>query len=389
MDSVPLSVPATYLPMTTEPWVQTFRRQIRLSTATGWSARERRGSIQLRVEKVGAVQLPYRWNEEDSIAALQRIKVIFKRFHSEEISLAAAASFTDTSSSAQRIDWDDLIKQFRRQRPNAGDATWSKHYLPVLTRAGELMTGHGRTPKDGDDLLMESLAQWHQGSRMRQIQRRSLTGFLEWATSKKLLKACYLPSRHQPEVRNAKRVGYPIADADIIRLVDSIPDQRWRFAVQLAATYGLRPEGVRHLKLRDGELWCLYRKSKGGRTGATTEPRRLHAMPVSDDWDLMARLANGEQLPPLGAPGKAAEALSTYLRRRPVWQELKAEAEQFGEQLTCYSFRHRFAKECHRRGIPLADICAAMGHTAEVHLSSYARFQPDSTAAAFEKVLKL
>ena len=29
--------------------------------------------------------------------------------------------------------------------------------------------------------------------------------------------------------------------------------------------------------------------------------------------------------------------------------------------------------------LPLANICAAMGHTIEVHLKSYARFKPDAT----------
>ena len=29
--------------------------------------------------------------------------------------------------------------------------------------------------------------------------------------------------------------------------------------------------------------------------------------------------------------------------------------------------------------LPIANIAAAMGHTIEVHLQSYARFKPDST----------
>ena len=87
-----------------------------------------------------------------------------------------------------------------------------------------------------------------------------------------------------------------------------------------------------------------------------------------------------EPLPPLGSAGKAGEALGTYLRRQQAWQELKAAAEQTGEELVPYTFRHRYAKRSHAMGIPIANIAASMGHTVQVHLQSYARFTPDATA---------
>ena len=59
---------------------------------------------------------------------------------------------------------------------------------------------------------------------------------------------------------------------------------------------------------------------------------------------------------------------------------LRDEAEHNGEQLTPYSFRHRYAKGMHAANLPLANIAEAMGHTIEVHLGSYARFKPNSTA---------
>lgn len=145
------------------------------------------------------------------------------------------------------------------------------------------------------------------------------------------LKACYLPPAELPEVRKPKRVGYALSDAQILRLLEAIPDGerhgRWRFAIQLCAVYGLRPEELRYLRIKDGavgpELWTSYRKSKGGRKGETTEPRRLHALMLRElngeqlDWRLQERLSIGEALPPLGSEGKAAEALLTYLKRLP------------------------------------------------------------------------
>ena len=103
------------------------------------------------------------------------------------------------------------------------------------------------------------------------------------------------------------------------------------------------------------------------------------------DWKLQARLQVGEKLPPLNREGDGGQALNQYLRRRKVWMTLRDKAEHQGEQLTPYSFRHRYAKQAHAAvpRIAVAEIAEAMGHTIEVHLKSYARFKPDATAANF------
>ena len=155
------------------------------------------------------------------------------------------------------------------------------------------------------------------------------------------------------------------------------------------AVYGIRPEELRWLRVKDGvngpEMWSTYRKSKGGSKGDKTEPRRLYPLLVRDtdgtpiDWKLLSRLQINEELPPLNSDGEGGNAVNTYLRRRPVYIALRKEADADGETLTPYSFRHRYAKRSHAMNLPLANICAAMGHTIEVHLKSYARFQPDST----------
>ena len=202
------------------------------------------------------------------------------------------------------------------------------------------------------------------------------------------LKGVYLPPAHVPETLKQKRTGYPLSDEQILRLLDGIPDERWRFAVQLCSEYGLRPEELRWLRIRDGNLWTIYRKSRGGRRGDKTDPRRLHSLPVkgADPWHLEARIKAGEELPPLRTDGKGSQALTGYLNRREVWKALKAEAEHAGETLTAYSFRHRYARESHRVGITVADIANAMGHSVEAHLQSYARFTPHATAAAYAAI---
>ena len=77
--------------------------------------------------------------------------------------------------------------------------------------------------------------------------------------------------------------------------------------------------------------------------------------------------------------------MRTFLRRRPIWKSLQKEAENIGEVLVPYTFRHRYAKQSHSAGFPVSNIAAAMGHTIEVHLGSYSRFIPDGTADYYKR----
>ena len=376
----------------TEPWIKPFRRQIAVTCGDNWYVRNNRGRIRLEVRDSGTVSLPYDWTERGAALALPRIQQIFKRWNNGQITLAAAAQNADTSSSHQKLNFSQLIDSYREFVPNAGDSTWKKFYLPVLRHCAKQF--EGKPPVDGEALCLASLAQWEQGSRMRQTSRQKLYGFLNWAVQRGHLKPAYSPPASLPETLKPKRVGYPLEDAQILALLDSLPEgkdhDRWRFAIQLSAVYGLRPEELRHLRIKDGangaELWSIYRKSMGGNKGMKTEPRRLHPALLRDmdgnkvDWNLQARIQIGEELPPLNREGEGGQALGTYLRRKAAWNTLRQEADHIGEQLTPYSFRHRYAKSMHAAGIPIANIAEAMGHTIEVHLQSYARFKPNATA---------
>lgn len=381
-----------------DSWVAPFRRQVKLTTGVGWSVLGSRGAMRLMVrepdQRAQSITLPYPWSEEGAAKALPRIQQIYKRYATGDISLAVAAQRAETASSNQQLSWPELIQEFRKFRPQANDRTWKQKYLPVLERAAALFDGNHKKPADGTALCMQALEKWEHGSRQRQLMRQNLFAFLHWAVERGQLKSCYLPPAHLPEIRKPKRVGYALNDSQILLLLDSLPEgerhEPWRFAIQLLAVYGLRPEELRYLAVKWGpggqELWCNYRKSKGGRRGDRTEPRRLYPLLVRDhtgspiDWHLQERLSIGEKRPPLGEPGHGAEALLTYLRRKPVWRSLQEEAKHLDEKLVPYTFRHRYAKESHAAGIPIANIAAAMGHTVEVHLQSYARFTPDATA---------
>ena len=398
----------------TEPWVINFRQLLKDSLHPGaqWFVSNSRGQMRLEIREEGHKQsrtLPFEWNQQAAAKALPRIQQIYKNYIQAkgQKTLSQACEITEVSSSRHQIDWKALIDEFRKFVPNASEKTWSKSYLPVLNRAGLLIQKSKGKPHNGEELMMKSLNKegWEQGKRSRQIARRSLTAFLNWAVLRGKLIAAYAPPAHIPETRKAKAIGYAISDEQILGLLNSIPEGRhtaeietynsWRFAIQLCSVYGLRPEELRHLSIKEGpqgkELWTIYQKSKGGKKGEKTEPRQLHPLLIKDpdgksiDWNLQNRIEIGEKLPPLGQLGHGGEALGTFLKRRNYWQSLRSLATATGEVLKPYAFRHRYAKESHAAGFPMANICKAMGHTIEVHLGNYARFTPDGTTDLYAK----
>ena len=118
----------------------------------------------------------------------------------------------------------------------------------------------------------------------------SSVGFLNWAGQRGHLKPIYSPPAALPETVKQKRIGYPLSDGQILHLLDNLPagevHDRWRFAIQLGAVYGLCPKELRHLLIKDGvsgaKLWTTYQKSMGGTKGAKTEPRRLRPLFLRD-----------------------------------------------------------------------------------------------------------
>ena len=388
----------------TDTWVKEYRDLLRQSMEEHhqWSVGEHNGSIRLQVKDNGKKQtrlLPFEWSKKGFSAAIPEIQQIYKRFYDGNTRQLTRACEEVKVSGDSHVEFSDLIKEFRNFVPNASDQTWNKSYLPVLYKAKELLDRKKHKPVDGEDLMMKALEQWEQGSRQRQIQRRSLNKFLNWAVLRAKLPNCYAPPAIVPEVRKPKKVGYAFSDQQIISLIEGETDEQWKFAYQLMAVYGLRPEELRHLRIMEGtagkELWSIYRKSKGGNKGERTEPRRLNPLFVKDidgkpiNWKLQQRLEIGEKLPPLGQEGAAGMAILTHIKRRSIYKQIKDEALLIGQHAVPYSFRHRYSKESHANGIPIANIAASMGHSVEVHLDNYSRFAPDGTVDIYAKANQL
>lgn len=382
-------------------WATQLRKAIKSQVGRGWLVMPDYGRMRLQVRRPGiktqSMNLPFAWEEAAWVDALQHIKVIAKAFNEGGVDLKGAAKVATVVRSDHDTDWTAAAAAYRQHKQRVSDRTWRQKYTPVFEAALKAL-GSKNAPTNGADLCDAALKRWAPGTRQRQIMRQSLSGFLRFCVQRRSFKSCWLPpAAVDGEYVNEKRIGYPLTDAQVLRLVDAVPDtaagHRWRFALQLLAVYGLRPEDLRHLVTRNNgiELWSTYQKSKGGRKGARTTERRLYPLLVHDldgavDWNLQQRVHLKEELPPLGQPGKAGEALGTFLKRQPTWQSIAAEAAAEGQELVPYSFRHRYSATGHARGLQPKQMADAMGHSLEVHMGNYARFMTRDLASAFEAV---
>jgi integrase len=382
-------------------WVSTFRQQLVEVVGPEWQVVEHRGRIRLVRSLVGGgkdrLMLSYPWEPRSTVNVLQRVQAVAELV-AEGLTLAEANKQIENRTigpGGSRLDWPAAAAAFERhkvvQSAAVTERTWRLKYQPVIDSLLVSMAS-ARRPANVNDAVDAAVARWEAGTRSRQIAVQSISQFLSYCVERQAFPSSWRPGPARLYVgarKVAKRVGYPLSDAQIIQLVESMPDGPWRFVVQLLAVYGLRPEDLRHLAIRSGvdgsELWSSYCKAGGG---GRTEPRRLHPLPVvgidgAQVWNLQDRLSVGESLPPLGQPGKAGEALGTHLRRMAVWKSIRAEVEAAGGTLTPYSFRHRYAATAHRVGLSVKDISEAMGHSVQSHLQAYANFASRSTATAF------
>jgi integrase len=85
------------------------------------------------------------------------------------------------------------------------------------------------------------------------------------------------------------------------------------------------------------------------------------------------------QLPPLGSNDKAASsAISTYLRRRPVWNEMVEKTRAQGRKLSIYSFRHHYSQRLDQLGANARLSASLMGHSR----ATFERHYGDELASA-------
>jgi len=387
-------------------WASVLRSGLRLSlaqrgTSSGWRVSDLRGRTRLTVDAIGGrhqVLLPLEWAQDQADAIRETVLAIHAA-HSDGLPLdraIAAALATDepaTGPAGGPVNWPELVERFKVRKLSSGaikPQTWENVYQRRMTELLATLTGKN-PPTNPRELLEAITARWadQPGSRGRQMQVQQTAALLRWGVDQGALGLEWAPPLDlDPFVgrkREAKAITTPLEVKHILELVEAIPDPRWQFAFQLLAAYGLRPEELQHLELRDGRLWCSYRKST---SRGETKPRPLRLLPCDDwaeDWNLLKRFKI-QQLPPM-RPGYGAEDLGLHMRRRQRWQELRREYEAAGEKLVLYSARHGYAHRAHLIcELPPKVAAAAMGHSVETHLAAYSKWCGDDVVDdAFER----
>ena len=138
----------------TDDWVKTFRYQVSVKTDNKFKVLNSRGKIRLQYRANGnaeSLMLPYEWKEDYMNDAINRISQIFTNFQNAKgnKSLTKAGNVVEASSSKHKVEKNELLEEFRKFVPNASDQTWNKSYMPVLTKAFQLLDRSKGKPQDG------------------------------------------------------------------------------------------------------------------------------------------------------------------------------------------------------------------------------------------------
>ncbi|MBD2549558.1 hypothetical protein H6G65_08155 [Microcystis elabens FACHB-917] len=337
--------------------------------------------------------LPFDWSASDRQATHTAVLAIHADFNDGvplDLAIETHARVPSTESSSngvtvsEAINWSQLIQGFKDHKLSSGaikQSTWDDMYWRRMSVILDAIGGK-RRPTSSKQLLEAVIESGKDrpGSRGRQLQVQFTAALLRWGVDSERLPSSWEPpldlSVYVGRKRDERGVTTPIDVSHVLDLVEAISDPRWRLAFQLMAAYGLRPEELQHLEIQKGQLWTTYQKvSSRGRTRS----RVLRLLPCDNwaqEWQL-EKAFRPDRMPPM-RPGHGAEDLGTYMRRRPLWQQLRREYEEKGEKLVLYSCRHGYAHRAHVTcELPPKVVAAAMGHSVETHLAAYSRWCGD------------
>ena len=390
-------------------WHEHFQLAVK-DLAQGWGVQNHRGKVLLKLrvkgEKAQAVKLDFLWEKGSSKAAERRIEKIYN-LTLEGHDLKTAANIAAGKAPKIERNWSQSLANFKTWKMeydnNIAEGTWKHDYLPVLKMAVELLEAKD-APTNAPDLIDSCIRDWESGSESRTRRTNNLCQFLSYCVERENVPISWTPpvDRKSHIGRKAANIESQkvdaISDNEILALIAGMPDTpagiRWANAIKIMALYGLRPVELKHIHIRTdkktGEdyLWCSYEKRAGA---GVTKPRRLDPLPVGEEnWNiLMALKTKLIELPPLNGKGGVGDAALKYIKKRPVYKDLKRTLAQRGERFGSRSFRHSFSLRGHRLGVDSGSVAEAMGHSLETHWRAYPWASPETRAQAFQKARDL
>lgn len=398
-----------------EPWEQRLRDAVKAQHPFGYSVRNMRGKVGVQrywrdTGKRESASLPLDWHptsQRELLNALHSINAAIGRGLS--LKEAVRLTFDVTAGPSVRVNWHEVLKRFERHKLESGEikqSTWDREYQARLEWLVDNLTGPAGVNSGEKALETMRVGRNGQGdepgSRGRKLRIQYAAQMLRFAVEHVGLDRRWLPpdegrlaqliGKAKPSAPKAANAGQAqaLTDEQFLSLLDSIKNPQWKLAVGLLGQFGLRGVELNYASPRDDGLWIDYRKNT---TKGATEPRLV---PILDPQGrpglgrhLLLTLNRGEvELPPLGSSdAEASGAISVFLRRNHVWQQLKTAAkEAHGARVSVYSLRHLFAWRCAMASPPVNPraAAAAMGHSFAIHVSTYSQqFDMDGIKAAF------
>ena len=423
----------------TAEWIVGLRSTLRGSIGSAWRVSEHRSKAKLDIRFDDGSRryktLPIPWDK----AHARRIQETVESLHREVDSgtsldeairrtefsdapkisnqqnpqkiLDAWVKFEDYKINTKNLDQKNFNKKFGgepnddvKKFPNAKEPKRTEKrgavgqtYLRIKANAGA---------EDANDLLNKVAEGLEAGSRIRQQIVRQTAEFLRYATGTKAGKILN-PDKWTPPDRCTDYIGEKkgkdekkdppvyLSDEEILQLIESlsvehqqkshaVEAKKWQFALQLCATYGLRPVEILQLEIRRGKLWSCYIKRSGGGTGKERELVPFHPE-WAVKWDLVNRFKNKEALP--NCTSGAGEAMGTYLKRKRennYWLELRKK-----KAVVPYSFRHSYSERVHEvYGMGNKDAADLMGHKEQTHIDVYKEWGSKDTSSVMEKAMR-
>lgn len=247
----------------------------------------------------------------------------------------------------------------RRLNPAGSRTTWSAAYRPYLRRLLQLSS---EAPgARSESLLRRTLESYAPGSRSRQQCGTALAAL---ARERQL---------ELPPDWAAQASGYGLhlaryrqlpSDAEILGLLERIPNPGWRLVYGLLATYGLRNHEAFF-----ADLSAL----------APGADRVIRVLPTSKTgehqvWPFQPHWVDHFGLAALAGCGAALPPVTTNLGHTTLQQVGRRVAEQFRRYalpITPYDLRHAWAVRTIHIGLPDTVAARMMGHSVAIHTRTY------------------
>ena len=319
-------------------WVTDLREDIREQQRFGWSVREKKGSVEVirywaDTGKRQSAVLPIEWRRENKREILNALHGINAALN-KGLSLkdAVKLNFEVAAGPKPTTNWMEIYQRFKDFKVLNGktkDSTFDKNYRPRLEQLIDTLNSEDG-PSNGN-VAIEAMrfnrkGEGEPGTRGRKLRIEYSVQFLRfavqtcgasrrWLPADKVIQDSIGDRLRNDDAKQASNAGQAVflTDEQIVRLYESIKDDRWRRAVGLLSLFGLR--GVELLYCRPGS-----RQGEGPLTGlhveyvkhtakGSTEPRFVKpCSPVGMDisQELLTELAlerslGRSGLPPLGS----------------------------------------------------------------------------------------